>query len=83
MLNRHQQGLIQRAEVQAGDLAAGYTAEKLTQKAALFALAQGRSQVVTGWGNKAYTFAGARVPKPVAARIAAKVLARRRPETPL
>lgn len=51
-------------------------------KAALFALAQGRSQVVTGWGNKAYTFAGSRLPKPLAARVAGKILGRRRPASP-
>ncbi|MGH7958338.1 MAG: SDR family NAD(P)-dependent oxidoreductase, partial [Opitutaceae bacterium] len=48
-------------------------------KSALRAMARGSSQIVPGWGNKAYTFAGARLPKPLAARIAGKVLARRRP----
>ncbi len=47
-------------------------------RAALRALAAGRSQVVTGWTNKLYTWLGARLSKPLAARIAGKVLARRR-----
>jgi short-subunit dehydrogenase len=51
-------------------------------RSALRAMARGSSQVVPGWGNKAYTFAGARLPKPLAARLAGKVLARRRPESP-
>lgn len=42
----------------------------------LRALAAGRSQVVTGWKNQAYTFFSARAPKPLAARVGAKVLAR-------
>lgn len=51
-------------------------------KIALSALAHGRSQVVAGWGNKAYTFAGARLPKPLAARVAGMILGRRRPKIP-
>lgn len=43
---------------------------------AMEALAHGRSQVVTGWKNKAYAFGASILPKPLAARIAAKVLAR-------
>jgi hypothetical protein len=38
------------------------------------ALAAGRSQIVTGWKNKIYTFAGSKVSKPFAARVSAKVL---------
>jgi uncharacterized protein len=49
---------------------------------ALRALASGRSQIVPGWGNKAYTFAGSRVAKPFAARVAGKILSRRRPHVP-
>lgn len=45
--------------------------------AAFRALAAGRSQVVPGWFNKAYTFAASKLPKPVAAGLAAKVLRRR------
>jgi len=41
----------------------------------LRALASGRSQVVTGWKNKAYTFFSSKLPKPLAAWIGAKVLA--------
>lgn len=43
---------------------------------ALQALGAGRSQIVTGWKNKVYTFAGAKISKPLAARITAKVLGR-------
>jgi short-subunit dehydrogenase len=50
-------------------------------KVALRALGAGRSQVVAGWGNKAYTFAGSKLPKPVSARIAGKILAKRRPRS--
>jgi short-subunit dehydrogenase len=45
---------------------------------ALRALAAGRAQVVTGWKNKAYTFLSSKLPKPLAARVGAKVLARLR-----
>lgn len=38
------------------------------------ALAHRRAQIVTGWPNKIYTFAGAKVSKPFAARVSAKVL---------
>jgi short-subunit dehydrogenase len=48
-------------------------------KKALAALAAGRPEVVTGWGNKTYTFASACLPKSVSARIVGKVLARRDP----
>lgn len=44
---------------------------------AFHALAQGRSQVVPGWINKLYTFVGARLPKPLAARLSGKVLRQR------
>lgn len=45
---------------------------------ALRALAAQRSQVVTGFFNKLYTLLGSKLPKPLAARIAARVLGRRR-----
>src|SRR5688500_13413328 len=48
-------------------------------KCALRALGRRRSQIVPGLGNKAYTFAGSRLPKPFAARLAGKILGRRRP----
>jgi short-subunit dehydrogenase len=48
-------------------------------KIALRALGAKRVQVVPGLGNKLYTFAGTKLPKPVTARIAAKVLGKRRP----
>jgi uncharacterized protein len=44
--------------------------------AALRALGAGRAQVVPGWKNKLYTFAGSKLPKPLVTRIAARVLAR-------
>ncbi|MBM3854866.1 MAG: SDR family NAD(P)-dependent oxidoreductase, partial [Verrucomicrobia bacterium] len=43
---------------------------------ALRALGSGRSQVVPGWFNKLYTFAGSKLPKPLATRIAALVFGR-------
>ncbi len=46
---------------------------------ALRALASGRSHVVTGWGNKIYTWLGARLPKALAARLTARVMSKRRP----
>lgn len=42
------------------------------------ALGRGRSQLVTGWKNRAYTFAASKLPKPLAARLAAMVLGRYR-----
>lgn len=42
----------------------------------LEALAAGRAQVVTGWRNKVMTFLGAKVPKPLAARISGAMLKR-------
>ncbi len=48
-------------------------------KIALRALGTKRSQVVPGFGNKVSTFAAAKLPKPVIARIAAKVLQKRSP----
>lgn len=42
------------------------------------ALAAGRSQIVTGWKNKLYTALGSKLPKPWAARLAGKILARLR-----
>src|SRR5688572_7146721 len=46
-------------------------------KAALRALAAGHALVVPGFWNKVYTFAGAKLPKSLATRIAGKVLGRR------
>ena len=48
----------------------------LVRMASLQALAAGRSQVVTGWQNKVMTFLTAKLPKPLIARAAAKVLGR-------
>ena len=44
------------------------------------ALSRRRAQIVTGWKNKAYAFVASKLPKPLAARIGAKVLARFRLE---
>jgi short-subunit dehydrogenase len=52
------------------------TAESVV-RIALRALAAGRTQVVTGWSNKLYAAAGAKLPKPLAARLAARILRRR------
>jgi short-subunit dehydrogenase len=41
----------------------------------LRALGAGRAQIVTGWKNKAYTFVSSKLPKPLVARVGAKVLA--------
>jgi short-subunit dehydrogenase len=56
----------------------GETCEQVVMNA-LHALAAGKSQVVSGWRNKILAATGARVPKPLAARVAAKVIARYRP----
>ena len=69
-----------RSRKDASESAFSMTPEAVAE-AALRALGAGRSQVVTGWGNKLYTFAGAKLPKPVAARIAGSVLAKRRPRS--
>jgi uncharacterized protein len=45
----------------------------------LRALAAGRSMVVSGWRNKALVALASKLPKPLTARIAAKVIARHRP----
>ena len=56
----------------------GETCEQVVM-ASLRALAAGKSQVVSGWRNKILAALGSRVPKPLAARVAAKVIARYRP----
>ena len=47
---------------------------------ALAAFAAGRGQVVPGWSNALYAWLGARLPKPLAARLAARFLRDRRSE---
>jgi short-subunit dehydrogenase len=64
----------------AADARAGMPPEAVA-RCALRAFAGKRSQIVPGFGNRVYTFAGARLPKPLSARIAAKVLSRRRPKS--
>jgi short-subunit dehydrogenase len=56
----------------------GETCEQVVM-ASLRALAAGKSQVVSGWRNKILAAVGSRAPKPLAARVAAKVIARHRP----
>lgn len=68
---------FRRAGLQKGSVADGLSMScEAVVTAALRALGSGRSQVVTGWTNKLSAFAGAVAPKPIAARIAAKVLMR-------
>jgi short-subunit dehydrogenase len=68
---------FRRAGLKAGSVA---PALSMTSEAvvalALKALAAGRAQIVTGWKNKSYTFVSSKLPKPLVARIGAKVLAR-------
>ena len=66
-----------RAGLQSGSVAPALsmTCEQVVM-ASLRALAAGRSQVVTGWKNKVMTFVGSKLPKPLVARAAAKVLGR-------
>ena len=51
------------------------TSEQVVEMS-LRALVAGRAQVVTGWKNKVMAFVGSKLPKPLVARTAAKVLAR-------
>jgi hypothetical protein len=62
---------------QAVDVGSGMAPEAVVT-CAFRALGRRRAQVVPGLGNKAYTFVGARLPKPLAARVAAKILRGRR-----
>jgi short-subunit dehydrogenase len=68
---------FRRAGLQQGSVpdAFGMTCEEVVE-ATLRAIASGRSQVVPGWKNKVSTFLVSKLPKPVAARLAAMVLAR-------
>ena len=62
----------------------GSVADNLSQsteevvREALHAMARGKAQVVTGWKNRITCFFAARVPKPLAARIGRRILARYR-----
>lgn len=66
-----------RAGLQSGSVspALSMTCEEVVM-ISLRALAAGRGQVVTGWKNKVMSFFGAKLPKPLVARVAAKVLGR-------
>ncbi len=70
-------GFFQRAGMQPGNALerSGMACDEVVTMA-LHALADGRSQVVTGWKNKLSAFAGSLPPKPLAARVAAKIVAR-------
>lgn len=67
----------QRAGLNSGSVspALSMTCEQVVL-ASLRALASGRSQVVTGWKNQVTAFVGSKLPKPLVARVAAKVLGR-------
>jgi short-subunit dehydrogenase len=71
---------------QSAGLRAGSVSPTLSMSAddvvarAMTALGRGRAQAVTGWKNKAYAFAASKLPKPLAARIGGRVLARFRLE---
>jgi short-subunit dehydrogenase len=58
----------------------GETCEQVVMTS-LRALAAGKSQVVSGWRNKMLAVLGSMSPKPLTARVAAKVIARYRPLT--
>lgn len=71
---------------QAAGLGVGSVSPSLSMSAddvvavAMQAAAAGRAQVVPGWKNKAYAFAAAKLPKPFAAKLGAKFLAKFRLE---
>jgi uncharacterized protein len=72
---------FEAAGLRKGAVSSGLTSTpEAVVEATLRALARRKSQVVVGWKNKLYAFAGSRVSKPLAARIGAKVLARFRLE---
>lgn len=66
-----------RAGLESGSVspALSMSSEQVVEKS-LRALAAGRAQVVTGWKNKVTASVGSMLPKPLVARVAAKVLAR-------
>ena len=68
---------FRRAGLQQGSVAdaLGMTSAEVAL-AAVEALVAGRAQVVTGWKNKTGAFFASKIPKPLAAWLAAKVLAR-------
>jgi uncharacterized protein len=66
---------------QAVNISRGMTPDAVVT-CAFHALGRRRSQIIPGLGNKVYTFVGSRLPKPIAARVAGKILGRRRPRKP-
>ncbi|MET0262304.1 MAG: SDR family NAD(P)-dependent oxidoreductase [Rariglobus sp.] len=68
---------FRRAGLKQGSVAdsLGQTTGEVVRES-LQALARGKAQVVTGWKNKLMTAFSTRLPKPLVARISAKVLAR-------
>ena len=69
---------FQRAGVGGAERAPFAMSTEEVVEIALRAFAAGRVQVVTGWRNKLMTFAGAKSPKPLAARISRKIITRLR-----
>ncbi|MBS0662357.1 MAG: SDR family NAD(P)-dependent oxidoreductase [Verrucomicrobia bacterium] len=70
---------FRRAGLQSGTVAPSLSMEPdAVVDAAFRALAAGRGQVVTGWKNRIAASLVSKLPKPVAARLAAQVLARYR-----
>ncbi len=67
---------FERAGVGGAEKAPFAMSSEAVAEIAFRALAAGRAQVVTGWKNKLMTFAGAKVPKPLAARVSAAMLTR-------
>ena len=66
-----------RAGLQSGSVSPALSmSSDAVVKKSLRALAAGRAQVVTGWKNKVTASVGSTLPKPLVARVAAKVLAR-------
>jgi short-subunit dehydrogenase len=70
---------FRRAGLQQGSVAdsLSMSCEEVVMQS-LRALAAGKSQVITGWKNRISAYAGSMSPKPLAARIARRVLARYR-----
>ncbi len=68
---------FRRAGLKQGSVpdALGQTSDQVVEES-LRALADGRALVVTGWKNKLLTAFSSKLPKPLVARIAARVLAR-------
>jgi len=73
-------GFFQAAGLRRGILAPVAMDPDAVAALALHAFAAGKAQTVPGWANRLYTWLGARLPKPCAARLAARFLRDRRSE---